>query len=104
MADDRPKRLCDSCLQFDDHPRHVHGTAGGSASTDPEVVARALEGVKTDDDRAALFAHMRDDTTVMKHMDCCSADGCPDGTCDEVIRAAGNKKGNALVKHLVKEG
>jgi hypothetical protein len=42
MAEKRPMRMCDSCGQIDDHPRHVHGTGEGEANTTPEIIGAAL--------------------------------------------------------------
>lgn len=98
MAEKRPMRMCDSCGQVDDHPRHVHGVESGAA-TNPEVAAAAVEAAAPED-KAAIIAQIQDQTTVMKHMDCCRADGCPDGSCNIVTAGAEDKRGSALVKHL----
>jgi hypothetical protein len=37
-------------------------------------------------------------------MDCCALAGCPDQTCNTVIAAAGDKRNDALVRHISKGG
>lgn len=44
-----------------------------------------------------------DNSTTLRHMDCCRDAGCPDGSCGEVTKGAESKRGAALVKHLTKE-
>jgi len=39
-----------------------------------------------------------------RHLDCCSTAGCPDGSCTEILAEAGDKRGNALIKHLTSGG
>lgn len=100
MADNRPVRLCESCLQVDDHPRHVLATAPGEGATPPDVAERALrEAVDAGHDLSALLVQLRDDTLLEKHMDCCAADGC--SICAEQLKAAGDDNhGLALAKAL----
>jgi hypothetical protein len=62
---------CDECGQADDHPRHVH------------------QDVK--DGQLAV---------QVRHLDCCAAAGCPDGTCGEILARAGNQRGASLVSAL----
>lgn len=102
MADARPVRLCDSCGQVDDHPRHVYGTAEGDSPTSPEVAAAALKSIQGDEELATeLLRQIMDTATTVKHMDCCSADGCPDGSCDTILRGvAEGTTGNKLIKYL----
>lgn len=97
MAD----RMCDSCGQVDDHPRHVHGLGPGEEPTPPEVAAKAIEAAVGSSDLAAIIAHSQDKTTAMKHLDCCAADGCPDGSCD-ALRSVGAEelKGDDLKSFL----
>lgn len=97
----RPLRMCDSCSQVDDHPRHVHGTGAGEANTTPEALAAALDAVGDDKmARAAVLRHAQDSTTQMKHLDCCAMDGCPDGTCQLSIQGADGKTGPDMLKHV----
>jgi hypothetical protein len=46
------------------------------------------------------MAHVRDDRTTMRHMDCCREAGCPDGTCDLVTAGAEDLRGSDLVEHI----
>lgn len=98
----RAVRPCDSCGGVDDHPRHVFAYADGDGRSDPEVAKKALKNA-SEENWEAVFAHFSDDTTTMKHMDCCREDGCPDGTCDAVTKGAEDLKGAELVAHLTKE-
>lgn len=102
MAEEkRPVRLCESCLQVDDHPRHVTATAPGDGKTDPEVAARALqEAAEAGHDLTYLIAQVQDDCELDKHMDCCAADGCQ--VCAETLESVGEKDrhGLALAKAL----
>lgn len=41
-----------------------------------------------------------DDPNVARHMDCCRAAGCPDGSCPIVTEGGENLKGNDLVAYL----
>lgn len=99
MAEQQPTRMCDVCGGVDDHPRHVYGRVAGDAQTDPEVAKLALSKASPDD-VAGVIAHIQDNTTTMRHMDCCRDAGCPDGTCNLVTAGAEDKKGSALRKHL----
>lgn len=106
-AGKRPVRMCDACGGVDDHPRHVHGTAVGESNTTPDIVAKALDNVGSlgnDLDRAsarlAVLGHVQDSSTQMKHLDCCAADGCPDGTCQLTVQGADGKTGDAMLKHV----
>lgn len=99
MTDARPKRLCDSCAALDDHPRHVIAVVPGENVPTTEFIAKALAGVNVEDN-PLVVAELLDTSTRMKHMDCCRADGCPDGACNEVTAGAENLRGAKLVKHL----
>lgn len=102
MAEQRPVRMCDSCGQVDDHPRHVFAGSPGDGITAAEIGAKAIEAA-SDADKAAIIAQVQDTTTTQRHMDCCRAAGCPDGTCAQVTAGAENKTGTALVKHLTSQ-
>lgn len=95
----RPLRLCDSCGQVDDHPRHVVAHAPGAGATDGEIAARALRNAP-EEAYETVIAQIRDDALIAKHMDCCAADGCPDGSCDKVVAEAQGRQGDSLVAHL----
>lgn len=95
----RPVRVCDSCGGVDDHPRHVVATEPGRGATRPEVAEAALAAVPAAA-RADVVRQVNDTSTTMKHMDCCRADGCPDGSCHTLTRGAEDKRGADLLAHL----
>lgn len=99
MADASPLRMCDSCGGVDDHPRHVYGVVTGDGRVADDVAAKALENAGPED-FAEILRQIRDETTVMKHMDCCRADGCPDNVCDTVTDGAEDLRGDDLREHL----
>src|SRR3982750_3868908 len=98
----RPVRGCDVCGGVDDHPRHVFAHAPGDGNTTDEVGAQMFANAP-DEAKAAIMAHIRDDSTTMRHMDCCREAGCPDGSCNTVTAGAEDKRGNALLAHLTKD-
>lgn len=104
MTDNNPLRFCDSCGQVDDHPRHAFVASPGDGASNPELIREAVKRAKSDEEIFAIIAASNDDGFITKHMDCCEADGCPDGTCTVVRAGAENKKGAELAKHLVKRG
>lgn len=95
----RPMRMCDSCGQVDDHPRHVFALAEGQGNTDPSIAAKAVRAAG-EENIEAILAQVQDSATIQKHMDCCRTDGCPDGSCNVVTAGAEDKKGDDLVAHL----
>lgn len=101
----RPTRLCDSCGQVDDHPRHVHALGPGATPTSPEVAARALAAAQGEEQTASIIRQVQDTTTQVKHLDCCAQDGCPDGSCSIIHEATSAPsdeplRGQELVQHL----
>ena len=36
----------------------------------------------------------------MRHLDCCAAAGCPDGSCDSILAKAGGARGAELISFL----
>lgn len=88
-TDTRPYRLCDSCGQVDQDPRHVYGVAPDQSPTQPNIEADAVKAAAAqgDDALAAILTQVRDASTQLKHMDCCAADGCPDGSCSAIHTA-----------------
>ncbi len=92
-------RICMSCGKVDGAPRHIHGTASGDAPTAPEIAARALQAA-TDSNRESILGQIMDTSTVIKHLDCCASDGCPDGSCDALVAAADGAKGSKLREFL----
>lgn len=99
MAEKRPVRMCDACGGVDDHPRHVFAFADGDGKSDAAIAAAALRNA-SEEDAPAIMAQIQDNSTTMRHMDCCREAGCPDGTCNTVTAGAEDKRGPALVKHL----
>lgn len=109
--DARPVRMCDVCGGVDDHPRHVvgyatppEGQAGDGRSAD-EVASIAITNAQGlgGDAVQQIVGQIRDDTTTMRHMDCCREVGCPDGTCNQVTAGAENLRGSDLVGHLTNQ-
>lgn len=37
-----------------------------------------------------------------KHLDCCSSDGCPDGSCTVILSDAKPRAGKGMLDHIVK--
>ena len=102
-TDSRPLRGCDACGLVDDHPRHVVGLDFAPelhVATPPDVASRMIENCPDATTRTAILAHIQDNTTVMRHMDCCREAGCPDGSCNVVTTGAEDLRGMDLVKHL----
>lgn len=100
-AAERPLRLCDKCGALDDHPRHVISVGSGDNTPTPDFQRKVMDLVAGDADRMTLAVReLLDTSTTMKHMDCCRADGCPDGTCNIVTAGAGALRGDDLVAHL----
>lgn len=95
----RPMRPCDACGQVDNHPRHVWDHPPGGGAT-PADLAEAMIARAPEEYRGLVEAHVRDDRTTMRHMDCCREAGCPDGTCDTVTAGAEELKGSDLVEHI----
>lgn len=100
----RPLRMCDSCGGVDTHPRHVFWEGPASSGTSDQTAFKALEAAAGNTDATiGVLRHVRDTETTMKHLDCCRADGCPDGTCDQVTAGAEDLRGDDLLAHLTKE-
>lgn len=98
---DRIVRMCDLCGGVDDHPRHMFDhTATGDGVTDASVMSIALDNAPDPIAREGVLNHFRDNSTTLRHMDCCREAGCPDGSCDYVTKGATDKKGAALIKHI----
>ena len=45
---------------------------------------------------------LADGGTLTRHMDCCRAAGCPEGTCDQVTAGAEDLRDDALLEHLTR--
>ena len=100
----RPLRGCDACGLVDDHPRHVYGLdylpVEQHVQTPPEIASQMIANTDDPNVRMSLLAHIQDNTTVIKHFDCCRAAGCPDGSCGVVTAGAEDLRGKDLVEHL----
>lgn len=103
-----PKRLCDSCLVVDQDPRHVYGDERGQIAYTDEQRKSAFDNAEGDTEKlTVVMRDMSDDGTQVKHMDCCLADGCPDGSCQRALDDkdhpfdGGKTTGVALSKKLV---
>jgi hypothetical protein len=97
IASDRPLRICDVCGGVDDHPRHSHVEAPGVVPVNQEHLTKVIADESLSAaDRARIVADIVDTTTQLRHMDCCRAVGCPDGTCNVLPPVTGA----ALLDHI----
>ena len=79
----RPMRICDVCGQVDDHPRHIVAFPPDTLPVNQAQLAAVLDmDWLTSEERAKIVADIVDTSTQLRHMDCCTTVGCPDGTCD----------------------
>lgn len=85
----RPLRLCDVCGKLDDHPRHVRSVRDGGVPS-KEFIASLADGLP-----ASAIAQLMDPTTVVRHMDCCAAQGCE--ICVKTEAATGGARGLDLL-------
>lgn len=103
-TDERPLRLCESCFKVDRDPRHVVGGAGEMGRGVEILQGRGYSELE----QVVAQRDLTDSSTVLKHLDCCLADGCPDGSCNARLEDpadpfdGGKTRGDALVKKLVK--
>lgn len=102
MSGEHRPQLCDVCWQVDDAPRHVVHVPPdfpGAVPTDEQVAAL--------DDRTDVTASMvraiLDPTTVIRHHDCCAAQGCPTSICGSILEAVGDAKDDEL-RELIHSG
>lgn len=94
----RPLRFCDICGGLDDHPRHVTLVTEGGVPTD-EFLDALPEGAPV-----AAVAQLMDPTTVIRHMDCCAANGCPTCAATEAhiaVKVSGDTRGQDLIDAIV---
>lgn len=95
----RPLRVCDLCGGVDDHPRHVitnRETDQPSKDIVEQVLANAPEA-----ERTRLVMELLDTSASDRHMDCCRAAGCPDGTCGVQTAGAEELRGGELLAYLM---
>lgn len=101
IGGDRPLRVCDLCGGVDDHPRHV--VAGAVRDAFPRVADDIVEKVLVnapDEHRGRLLRELLDTASSDRHLDCCRAAGCPDGSCGLVTADAEGLTGRQLLDHL----
>lgn len=102
----RTLRGCDVCRQVDSHPRHVLGVPSGWPGAVPagDVLAAltraAMAQGAADDAVTSMLAEQLDPNTVVRHVDCCAQAGCYDGSCEQLLAAAGRKRREALVEFV----
>lgn len=91
----RRLRLCDVCGQLDDHPRHVQGVPPGFPGAVPsdEFIANLAADVPP-----YAVVELTDPTTIVRHQDCCAAQGCL--ICKETEAANGGARGDALLASI----
>lgn len=56
------------------------------------------------DDHPRHHAVLANGTVQTRHLDCCAAAGCPDGSCNVIIDHAGDKRGGDLLAHILEHG
>lgn len=95
-------RVCDLCGGVDDHPRHVIAGPTPDVFVQPAaVIVRAVMANAPADEQDRLLNELIDTSSSDRHMDCCRKFSCPDGSCNVVTEGAEDKRGAALLKHLV---
>lgn len=94
----RPLRVCDLCGGVDDHPRHVI-TGQEMDQPSKDIVDRVLANAP-ETERTRLVMELLDTSASDRHMDCCRAAGCPDGTCNTQTSGAEQLHGADLLEHL----
>lgn len=101
IGNGRLLRVCDICGGVDDHPRHVITGADPDVHPVPsdEILQKVIAAAPTDQ-AARLVRELMDTSSSDRHMDCCRAAGCPDGTCHQVTAGAEDLRGADLLVHL----
>ena len=90
---DRPLRFCDVCGQLDDHPRHViDGVTTGKPSDE------WLAGIDTNGAPVQAIAQLVNPSTLVRHIDCCAAAGCP--VCQGTEALTDGHRGDELLAAL----
>ena len=90
----RRRRICEVCLQVDDHPRHLEEVMDGTAAV---LTFEQLNSLPENTPPAAV-AEVQDPTTRLHHIDCGAASGCV--TCGDTLVFVGDAKGDKLLKKL----
>jgi hypothetical protein len=102
IGNGRLLRVCDLCGGVDDHPRHVIAGAAPDAFVRPDddILNRVLE-LAPPQERARLVRDLMDTAASDRHMDCCRAAGCLDGSCDIQTAGVEDLRGADLLEHLM---
>lgn len=93
-------RLCDVCGLQDDHPRHVRSVPPDFPGAVPTT--QFLRSLAAGADPVAV-AELLDPSTVVRHMDCCANNGCPDN-CMKIWTDSGKASGQALRDYILTLG
>lgn len=100
LYEGQPLRGCELCGQVDDAPRHVISTPPGESGVPPVDMIKSMILAGLPDESLAA---MLDDSTQVRHMDCCAAEGCPaepGARCGDPERAGSGKKNDDLLLHI----
>lgn len=92
---ERMLRLCDVCGGLDDHPRHVQWVPVDTVGAVPDMsFFDALPSAVP----PRAVAEIMDPTTIVRHQDCCAAQGC--AICQATEAANGGARGDALLESI----
>ena len=101
IGEGRLLRVCDLCGGVDDHPRHVIVGGPEVVAAPSEATVAAVVAAAPSDDLARLLRDLYDTSASDRHLDCCRAAGCPDGSCGRQTAGAEGKRGGDLLEHLM---
>lgn len=99
----RALHVCDLCGGVDDHPRHIVIGAPGTFRITDDVLDKVLASAPAAD-QSRLVRELLDTSSSDRHLDCCRAAVCPNGTCDLMTDGAHHKRGADLLEHIVGVG
>lgn len=114
IGNGRLVRVCDLCGGVDDHPRHsIAGTLrknlvtgeservgdGMFPAPDDDMIGKVI-AASPEADRVRLLRDLMDTSSSDRHLDCCAADGCPDGTCGPQV-AGSTGTGQKMLDHVM---
>jgi hypothetical protein len=99
IGNDRPIRVCDTCGLVDDHPKHV---AQHYSQAEATIILKTANRTDLPEEvKKQALAELVDAGTMTRHMDCCRAQGCPDGSCDTLVdKGKDHLRGAELVELL----